>query len=87
VVKQPLENPLPDDVHPNEKPTKNSKKTTTLWSRAIPIAHNVNRISFVPNVRRQVSLAGGEDGSQKRGVKTLGMLFFQHPLCLNAEPR
>ena len=39
------------------------------------------------NVRRQVSLAGGEGGSQKLGVKALGMLFCQHPLCLNAEPR
>jgi len=39
------------------------------------------------NVRRQVSLAGGVGGSQGNGVKALGMLFCQHPLCLNAESR
>jgi hypothetical protein len=44
-------------------------------------------IILLPNVRRQVSLAGGVGGSQKMGVKALGMLCCQHPLCLNAEPR
>ena len=39
------------------------------------------------NVRRQVSLAGGEGGSQSSGVKALGMLFCKHPLCLNAKSR
>ncbi|MEI7990105.1 MAG: hypothetical protein WCI88_13795 [Chloroflexota bacterium] len=43
--------------------------------------------NIFPNVRRQVSLAGGNGGSQRMGVKALGMLFRQHPLCLNAEPR
>ena len=42
---------------------------------------------FLANVRRQVSLAGGAGGSQGKGVKALGMLCFQHPLCVNAEPR
>ncbi|MCK9590261.1 MAG: hypothetical protein M0Q93_12990 [Terrimicrobiaceae bacterium] len=39
------------------------------------------------NVRRQVSLAGRMGGSQKLGVKALGMLCCQHPLCLNAKSR
>ena len=42
---------------------------------------------LLANVRRQVSLAGGAAGSQKMGVKAHGMLFCQHPLCLNADPR
>ena len=37
----------------------------------------------LPNVPRQVSLAGGARGSQRMGVKALGMLFCQHPLCLS----
>ena len=49
-------------------------------------AHCRRRL-FWANVRRQVSLAGGEGGSQKMGVKALGMLCCQHPLCLNAESR
>ena len=48
-----------------------------------------NKVGFIlfANVRRQVSLAGGAGGSQKMGVKALGMLCCQHPLCLNAESR
>ena len=42
---------------------------------------------FPPNVRRQVSLAGGAGEPQRMGVKALGMPCCQHPLCLNAEPR
>ena len=42
---------------------------------------------FLANVRRQVSLAGAKGGSQASGVKALGMLFPQHPLCLNAKSR
>jgi hypothetical protein len=42
---------------------------------------------LLANVRRQVSLAGGNGESQKTGVKALGMLCCQHPLCLNAELR
>jgi len=39
---------------------------------------------FLPNVPRQVSLAGRAGGSQKMGVKALGLLFGQQALCLNA---
>jgi hypothetical protein len=42
---------------------------------------------FSANVCRQQSLAGGNGESEKMEVKALGMLFYQHPLCLNAEPR
>ena len=44
-------------------------------------------IILFANVRRQVSLAGGNGESQKQGVKALGMLCCQHPLCLNAALR
>jgi len=43
------------------------------------------RAIFFANVPRQVSLAGGARESQRMGVKALGMLFCQHPLCLNAK--
>jgi len=39
---------------------------------------------FLANVPRQVSLAGGVGGSQKMGVKALGLLCCQQALCLNA---
>jgi hypothetical protein len=42
---------------------------------------------FFANVRRQISLAGGEGGSQKLGVKALGLLCCEQALCLNAEMR
>lgn len=42
---------------------------------------------FPPNVRRQVSLAGGAGGSQETGAKALGLLFCQQALCLSAKPR
>jgi len=44
-------------------------------------------IIFFPNVRRQESLAGRKGGSQTQGVKALGMLSWQHPLCLNGNRR
>jgi len=42
---------------------------------------------FSPIVPRQVSLAGGTGGSQKLGVKELGLLCCQQALCLNAKSR
>jgi len=39
------------------------------------------------NVRRQVSLAGGNGGSQESGAKALGLLCFSQALCLSAKPR
>jgi len=41
----------------------------------------------LPNVPRQVSLAGAAGGSQETGAKALGLLFCQQALCLSAEPR
>ena len=37
------------------------------------------------NVPRQVSLAGGADGSQESGAKALGLLFCQQALCLSGK--
>jgi len=37
----------------------------------------------VPNVPRQVSLAGGVDGSQASAAKALGLLCCQQALCLS----
>ena len=39
--------------------------------------------AILSNVPRQVSLAGGVGGSQKLGVKALGLLFCQQALCLS----
>jgi len=41
----------------------------------------------LPNVPRQVSLAGGAGGSHAMGAKALGLLFCQQALCLSAESR
>ena len=61
-----------------------------LWReawRSGVVCHMPVNLYFLANVRRQVSLAGGNGGSQRMGVKALGMLCCQHPLCLNAESR
>ncbi|MEI6073684.1 MAG: hypothetical protein WCS31_18015, partial [Verrucomicrobiae bacterium] len=42
-----------------------------------------HEVILLPNVPRQVSLAGGAGGSQKSGVKALGLLFCQQALCLS----
>ena len=61
---------------------------TPLWKDAEPTAAVIYRLrDTLSNVRRQVSMAGGNGESQRMGVKALGMLCCQHPLCLNAELR
>jgi hypothetical protein len=42
---------------------------------------------LLPNVPRQVSLAGGAGRSDEAGAKALGLLFSQQALCLSAESR
>jgi len=44
----------------------------------------MNSRHILANVPRQVSLAGGVAGSQKMGVKALGLLRSSQALCLNA---
>ena len=38
---------------------------------------------FMPNVPRQVSLAGAAGGSHETGAKALGLIFCQQALCLS----
>ena len=40
-------------------------------------------VILLPNVPRQVSLAGGAVGPQSSGAKALGLLFCQQALCLS----
>ena len=41
----------------------------------------------LPNVPRQVSLAGAAGGSHATGAKALGLLFCQQALCLSVDSR
>ena len=50
------------------------------------LSHDGIHISL-PNVRHQVSLAGGAGQSQRWGVKALGLLCSSQALCLNVESR
>jgi len=59
---------------------------SVAWCVAFTMGFRRRHI-FLANVPRQVSLAGGVGGSHGKVVKALGMLFCQHPLCLNAKPR
>ena len=49
---------------------------------AVTLYFMVGDISL-PNVPRQVSLAGGACGSQRLRAKALGLLFCQQALCLS----
>ena len=50
----------------------------------VRVSNMLRRMSYSANVPRQVSLAGGNGGSNASGEKALGLLFCQQALCLSA---